>query len=99
MAGKFQGQFVSVSGKTSALHTLSEQLMADQSRLATLEATLEERLRPFAEVDALSFQLNSPTLAVNSEAFEQILDRLDSASDYIENHVGHSLKKFAIVLF
>lgn len=82
-----QGQFVNVSGKTIALHTLSEQLMVDQSRLAALETALEERLRPFAELDALAFQLNSPTLTVNSESFEQILDKLDTAFEYIEKHV------------
>jgi Sec34-like family len=82
-----QGQFVNVSSKTIALHTLSEQLMVDQSRLAALEAALEERLRPFAELDALAFQLNSPTLTVNSESFEQILDKLDTAFEYIEKHV------------
>ncbi|XP_059479995.1 conserved oligomeric Golgi complex subunit 3 isoform X2 [Neocloeon triangulifer] len=81
-----QGQFTSVSGKTSALHELSEQLMADQGRLGALEAALEHRLRPFLEVDALAFQLNSPTLAVNSENFGVLLDRLDDATDYLEEH-------------
>ncbi|XP_065353989.1 conserved oligomeric Golgi complex subunit 3 [Cloeon dipterum] len=81
-----QGQFASVSGKTSALHELSEQLMADQGRLGALEAALEHRLRPFLEVDALTFQLNSPTLTVNSENFAQLLDRLDEATDYLEQH-------------
>jgi len=61
--------------------------MVDQSRLAALEKALEERLRPFAELDALAFQLNSPTLTVNSESFEQILDKLDTAFEYIEEHV------------
>ena len=40
----------------------------------------------FTEADRLAQKLQSPTLAVNSDMFFQILDRLDECALYVLDH-------------
>jgi ribosome assembly protein YihI (activator of Der GTPase) len=42
-------------------------------------------------LDSLNNRLASPTLSVSSEAFIDILDRLDQCMEYIGNHVSDTL--------
>ncbi|KAF4529520.1 hypothetical protein B566_EDAN015178 [Ephemera danica] len=82
-------QFLLVANKTTALHNMSEQLMADQRRLATIASSVEERLKPFSELDRLVVQLDSPTLSVASENFALLLKKLDEVTDYVERHPNY----------
>jgi len=59
-----------------------------------LHATCEEvgqRLQNFMALDSLSNRLTSSTLSVSSEAFIDILDRLDQCMEYIGAHVSNTL--------
>lgn len=53
-------------------------------------SSVEDRLKPFSELDRLSVQLDSPTLSVASDTFAALLTRLDTASDYIDIHVSYN---------
>ncbi|GFG40674.1 hypothetical protein Cfor_06711 [Coptotermes formosanus] len=79
-------QYQAVSNRTKSLHQVSEQLLADQKRLHGICEEVGRRLQNFMALDSLNNRLASPTLSVSSEAFIDILDRLDQCMEYIGNH-------------
>ncbi|XP_049947756.1 conserved oligomeric Golgi complex subunit 3 [Schistocerca serialis cubense] len=81
------GQYQSVSSRTNSLHQVSEQLLADQVKLNGLYEEVNKRLQYFTSVDSLSSRLASPTLSVASDAFVDILNRLDECIEYMTVHI------------
>nr|CAD7433722.1 unnamed protein product [Timema monikensis] len=89
-------QYQIVSDSTSSLHQVSQQLLADQTRLMQVYDEVSQRLRYFTALDDLSQRLASPTLSVHSEVFVEILDRLDECMEYI--HKNDSWKESSTYL-
>ncbi|XP_021942547.1 conserved oligomeric Golgi complex subunit 3 isoform X2 [Zootermopsis nevadensis] len=79
-------QYQVVSNRTNSLHQVSEQLLADQTKLHNTCEEVGQRLQNFMTLDSLNNRLASPTLCVSSEAFVDILDRLDQCMEYIGAH-------------
>lgn len=79
-------QYHVVSNRTNSLHQVSEQLLADQTKLHGICEEVGQRLQNFMALDSLNNRLSSPTLSVSSEAFIDILDRLDHCMEYIGAH-------------
>ncbi|GBP13312.1 Conserved oligomeric Golgi complex subunit 3 [Eumeta japonica] len=81
---KLSEEYNLVSTKTNTLHTMSEQLLADQTKLSNIGEDIKQRLHYFTQVEHLSQRLNSPTLSVNSEVFFTILGKIDECLDYMK---------------
>ncbi|XP_067011172.1 conserved oligomeric Golgi complex subunit 3 [Anabrus simplex] len=79
-------QYQTVSTRTKSLHHVSEQLLADQTKLNGICEEVSRRLVFFTAVDGLSNKLTSPTLSVASEAFVGILNKLDECMEYMSTH-------------
>uniref|UniRef100_A0A0A1WN89 Conserved oligomeric Golgi complex subunit 3 n=1 Tax=Zeugodacus cucurbitae TaxID=28588 RepID=A0A0A1WN89_ZEUCU len=78
-----KSEYETVSQKTSALNTASEQLTEEQQRLQKLGEEIQRRLHYFSQVELLHQRLQSPTLSVASEAFRDCLDRIDECLEYM----------------
>ncbi|XP_004521742.1 conserved oligomeric Golgi complex subunit 3 [Ceratitis capitata] len=78
-----KSEYETVSQKTSALNTASEQLTEEQQRLQKLGEEIHRRLHYFSQVELLHQRLQSPTLSVASEAFRDCLDRIDECLEYM----------------
>ena len=85
---KLSDQYGFVSNKTNSLHEACEQMLTDQTKLATLADDLESRVSFFLEYEKIQLQLSSPTLSVHGELFHNILDRLDRCIAYMQSHVS-----------
>ncbi|CAG4986238.1 unnamed protein product [Parnassius apollo] len=83
---KLSEEYNLVSNKTNALHTMSEQLLADQTKLSNIGDDIKQKLHYFTRVEHLSQRLNSSTMSVNSEAFFNVLAKIDECLDYMRNH-------------
>ncbi|XP_059054859.1 conserved oligomeric Golgi complex subunit 3 isoform X2 [Achroia grisella] len=83
---KLSEQYELVSNKTNALHTMSEQLLADQNKLSSIGEDIKNKLHYFTQVEHLSQRLSSPTLSVNSETFFIVLAKIDECLDYMRNN-------------
>ncbi|XP_072946658.1 conserved oligomeric Golgi complex subunit 3 [Epargyreus clarus] len=80
---KLNDEYNLVSNKTNALHTMSEQLLADQNKLSSIGDDIKQKLHYFTQVEHLSQRLNSTTMSVNSEAFFNVLAKIDECLDYM----------------
>lgn len=85
---KLSEEYNLVSTKTNALHSVSEQLLADQMKLHSISEEIKKKLHLFSQVENLSQRLNSPTLSVSSEAFFIILTKIDECMDYLKSNVS-----------
>lgn len=79
-------QYATVSSKTTSLHEASEQLISDQQRLNSFNESIIQHLKYFKEVDRILEKLEAPTLSVNSEIFADILEKIDSNMDFVQNN-------------
>lgn len=80
-------QYMSVSNKTSALHTDCEHLLAEQTRLANKADTIESKLTYFKEIDKISQKLSSPAFQVTSEGFIPLLAKIDECISYMNTNM------------
>lgn len=85
---KLSEEYNLVSTKTNALHSVSEQLLADQMKLHSISEEIKKKLHLFSQVENLSQRLNSPTLSVSSAAFFAILTKIDECMDYLKSNVS-----------
>ncbi|XP_063899567.1 conserved oligomeric Golgi complex subunit 3 [Helicoverpa armigera] len=83
---KLSEQYNFVSNKTNALHTMSEQLLADQNKLSSIGDDIKTKLHYFTQVEHLSQRLNSTTMSVNSETFFNVLAKIDECLDYMRTN-------------
>ncbi|XP_063617041.1 conserved oligomeric Golgi complex subunit 3 [Cydia splendana] len=83
---KLSGEYNLVSDKTNALHTMSEQLLADQNKLSSIGDDIRHRLHYFNQVEHLSQRLSSTTMSVNSEAFFNLLAKIDECLEYMRTN-------------
>lgn len=81
---KLTEEYNLVSTKTNALHTMSEQLLADQNKLSSIGDDIKQKLNYFNQVKPLSQRLSNPTMSVNSEAFFVVLAKIDECLDYMK---------------
>ncbi|XP_051156625.1 conserved oligomeric Golgi complex subunit 3 [Leptopilina boulardi] len=79
-------QYSLVSGKTTSLYDASEQLIADQETLNTLTNSVAEYIKYFKEVDIIMDKLDAPTLSVNSEVFFNLIEKIDTNMDFMQNN-------------
>ncbi|XP_037866759.1 conserved oligomeric Golgi complex subunit 3 [Bombyx mori] len=86
---KLTEQYNFVSNKTNALHNMSEQLLADQNKLSGIGDDIKKRLHYFTQVEHLSQRLNSPTMSVNSDAFFNVLAKIDECLDYMRENSNY----------
>ncbi|XP_045457050.1 conserved oligomeric Golgi complex subunit 3 [Melitaea cinxia] len=80
---KLSDEYNLVANKTNALHTMSEQLLADQNKLSAIGDDIKQKMHYFTQVEHLSQRLNSPTMSVNSEQFFSVLGKIDECLDYM----------------
>ncbi|XP_050343086.1 conserved oligomeric Golgi complex subunit 3 [Nymphalis io] len=80
---KLSDEYNLVSNKTNALHTMSEQLLADQNKLSAIGEDIKQKMHYFTQVEHLSQRLNSTTMSVNSEQFFNVLAKIDECLDYM----------------
>ncbi|XP_046966981.1 conserved oligomeric Golgi complex subunit 3 [Vanessa cardui] len=80
---KLSDEYNLVSNKTNALHTMSEQLLADQNKLSGIGDDIKQKMHYFTQVEHLSQRLNSTTMSVNSEQFFNVLAKIDECLDYM----------------
>ncbi|CAG9117887.1 unnamed protein product [Plutella xylostella] len=83
---KLSEEYKLVSDKTNALHTMSEQLLADQNKLSSIGDEIKHNLHYFTQVEHLSQRLNSPTMSVNSDSFFNVLAKIDECLEYMKAH-------------
>ncbi|KAJ2940633.1 hypothetical protein O0L34_g14741 [Tuta absoluta] len=86
---KLSEQYELVSNKTNALHNMSEQLLADQNKLSSIGEDIKHRLHYFTQVEHLSQRLSSTTMSVNSDAFFNILAKIDECLEYMRNNSNY----------
>ncbi|XP_015519472.2 conserved oligomeric Golgi complex subunit 3 [Neodiprion pinetum] len=79
-------QYTAVSSRTTLLHEASEQLISDQQKLNSFNDEIVRHLKYFKEVDRILEKLEAPTLSVNSEIFFDLLDKIDSNMDFVQNN-------------
>ena len=72
-----QGQHQDVASKTRALHDACERLVAEKDRLVEFSEGVRAKLAYFDELETISAQFHSASLAVESDKFVPILRRLD----------------------
>ncbi|CAK1544455.1 unnamed protein product [Leptosia nina] len=86
---KLSDEYKLVSDKTDALHTMSEQLLADQTKLSNIGDDIKQKLHYFTQVEHLSQRLNSPTMSVNSDTFFNVLSKIDECLDFMRANTGY----------
>ncbi|XP_048488996.1 conserved oligomeric Golgi complex subunit 3 [Plutella xylostella] len=86
---KLSEEYKLVSDKTNALHTMSEQLLADQNKLSSIGDEIKHNLHYFTQVEHLSQRLNSPTMSVNSDSFFNVLAKIDECLEYMKAHSNY----------
>lgn len=79
-----------VSNKTYSLNSGSEKLIAEQNKLIEITDEIKRRLHYFTQAENLLQILQSPTISVSSEIFEQTLTRVDECIAYIKNNVSNT---------
>ena len=77
MLGSLRSQHQHVAGKTRALHDACERLVAEKDRLVEFSESVRTKLAFFDELEVISAQFHSASLAVDSAKFVPILRRLD----------------------
>lgn len=77
-----------VSNKTWSLNSGSEKLIAEQNKLIEITDEIKRRLHYFTQAENLLQILQSPTISVSSEIFEQTLTRVDECIAYIKSNVS-----------
>ena len=88
-------QYTFVSTKSNSLHTACQHLLEEQTSLSSLSDQLSKRLIFFTEAERINTKLQSSTLAVNSEMFVGLLDRVDECYTYVLDHVSE--KEYALL--
>lgn len=83
-------QYTEVSGKTTSLYEASEQLISDQKHLNATIDSITEYVRYFKEIDVIMEKLDAPTLSVNSEMFFNLLDKIDTNIDFMQNNSSYN---------
>ncbi|XP_014470843.1 PREDICTED: conserved oligomeric Golgi complex subunit 3 [Dinoponera quadriceps] len=83
-------QYTEVSGKTTSLYEASEQLISDQKQLNATIDSITEYVRYFKEIDVISEKLDAPTLSVNSEMFFNILEKIDTNINFMQNNSSYN---------
>ncbi|EDV25318.1 uncharacterized protein TRIADDRAFT_24447 [Trichoplax adhaerens] len=81
---ELKDQHVTVSTKANTLHAACEKLLAEQTKLMTVAESINNKLSYFNELEKLSRKLSLPTLSVTSEAFANILARLDECLSFLQ---------------
>ncbi|XP_071875229.1 conserved oligomeric Golgi complex subunit 3 [Bombus fervidus] len=81
-------QFSEVSDKTISLYDASEQLDSDQRKLNSTIENITEYVKYFKDIDMMMEKLEAPTLSVNSEMFFNILDKIDTNIDFVQNNLS-----------
>lgn len=77
MFDALRSQHQGVAGKTRALHDGCERLVAEKDRLVEFSESVRAKLAFFDELESISAQFHSASLAVESDKFVPILRRLD----------------------
>ncbi|RZF45908.1 hypothetical protein LSTR_LSTR008285 [Laodelphax striatellus] len=79
-------KYKQVSNKTNSLHQVSNDLLAEQTKLIKINEDVTERLHHFKAIFQIAQRLDSPTLAVTSPTFSDLLDQIDQAIGYMKQH-------------
>lgn len=77
MLDQLRSQHQDAASKTHALHDACERLVAEKDRLIEFSANMRGKLAYFDELEVISSQFHSASLAVESDKFVPILRRLD----------------------
>lgn len=72
-------RFNSLNAESSALQGQAADVLAHKASLSAFDAALEVRLGPFRVLATHRQYFDAPNLSVDSEGFEEALDRLDEA--------------------
>lgn len=73
--------------KTDSLHNLSERLMRNQKQLKDKKQCVSEKLHYFVAFGHLYDSVERNSKRVNYKEFLTILDNIDDAVEYLNNHV------------
>lgn len=79
-------QYVSVSDRTTALHTACEHLLAEQTRLSATADSISHNLCYYTQVDAITQKLSSPAFTVTTHSFMPLLNDIDKCILFMKSH-------------
>lgn len=88
MLQDLRGKYLQVTAKTDSLHNLSEQLMAHQRILKEKKKSINERLHYFLVFNNTQDSIDRLSNKVNSQEFSDVLDTIDDAIVYLNDHVS-----------
>lgn len=74
--------------KTDSLHNLSERLMRNQKQLKDKRQHVGEKLHYFVAFEHLYDSVDRNSKRVNHKEFLSVLDNIDDAMQYLNNHVS-----------
>lgn len=77
--------------KTDSLHNLSERLMRNQKQLKDIKQCVSEKLHYFVVFGHLYDSVERNSKRTNHKEYLAILDSIDDAMEYLNNHVGYCL--------
>ncbi|KAK0085222.1 hypothetical protein PV325_005557 [Microctonus aethiopoides] len=79
-------QYAIVSGKTTALHDATEQLISQQEKLNDMYHDISIYVKYFKEGDFIMEKLEMPNLSVRSELFMDLTSKIEENINFIEKH-------------
>ncbi|DBB10820.1 hypothetical protein WJX82_004700 [Trebouxia sp. C0006] len=83
---ELRAQHHEVSNKSRALTDSCERLVVEKERLLQFADALRNKLQYFDELERVSAQFHSASLAVDSDSFLPLLERLDECITYVSNN-------------
>ncbi|KAL0022928.1 hypothetical protein WJX77_008565 [Trebouxia sp. C0004] len=83
---ELRAQHHEVSNKSRALTDSCERLVVEKERLLQFAGALRSKLQYFDELERVSAQFHSASLAVDSDSFLPLLERLDECITYVSNN-------------
>lgn len=83
---ELRAQHHEVSNKSRALTDSCERLVVEKERLLQFADALRNKLQYFDELERVSAQFHSAALAVDSDSFLPLLERLDDCITYVSNN-------------
>ncbi|KAF7992085.1 hypothetical protein HCN44_001410 [Aphidius gifuensis] len=79
-------QYAIVSGKTTSLHSATEQLISEQEKLNDLVNQIGQYTKYFKESNFIMDKLDSPSLSVRSDTFIDITEKIEKNIEFMEKN-------------
>lgn len=83
---KLSRQYAIVSGKTTSLHSATEELISEQEKLNELVNEISKYLKYFKDVNFIMDKIDSGNLSVRSDTFLDITERIENNIVFMEKN-------------